>query len=140
MPKSVTAQGEAVAYCEKPLTNRGQYEIRKRCFDLEGHEGRCSDFSYLAHLDTIARRVGQKIRRDSTKTTGAAWRSDDAGPNRIDRWAMLLSDAELLEHDIDMEALSPGVQAKLRDKAAEYDDCIEVAQKLAWHAQNGGCP
>lgn len=64
-------------------------------------------------------------------TTGAAWKSSEAGPNRIVRWAMLLSDEELRKVGIDIEKLQPQVVAKLRDKAATYDDCMEVAHKLA---------
>jgi hypothetical protein len=129
-------ENRLVLYCEKPLRNKGRFPIPKRCFKLQGHSGSCADFGYLAHIDEAAAGVGRKIRRDATKTTGASWRSKDAGPNRIDRWAMLLSDSDLLGYDLDVEALSPGVQAKLRDKRATYDDCIEVAQKLAWHVYN----
>ena len=123
-----------IEYCENTLPVRGRFSIPKRCFRLKGHEGRCSDFGFLRHLASVAPRVSNKIKRDATKTTGAAWLSADAGPNRIDRWAMLLSDDELLEHGIDMAALSEGVQAKLREKAATYDQCIEVAQRLTWSA------
>lgn len=63
-------------------------------------------------------------------TTGAPWKSKDAGPNRILRWAMLLSDEELLRLGVNMRGLKASVQAKLREKAAEYDDCMAVAQKL----------
>ena len=63
-------------------------------------------------------------------TTGAAWKSQDAGPNRILRWIMLLPDPELLGIGIDMAQLKPQVVAKLREKAAPYADCMAVAQKL----------
>lgn len=77
--------------------------------------------------------MAAKIKRDATKTTGAAWKSDDAGPNRADRWAWLLSDEELLtQFNIDMAAMKPTVRAKLREKAASYDDCMAVAAKLTW--------
>ena len=78
----------------------------------------------------VAPRVRAKIIRDSTMTTGAAWKSADAGPNRILRWVMLLPDAELRKIGIDMAQLKPQVVAKLREKAANYDDCMAVAQKL----------
>jgi hypothetical protein len=45
---------------------------------------------------------------------------------------MLLSDSELLKYGIRMEKLKPQVVAKLREKAAPYDKCIEVAKKLTW--------
>lgn len=45
---------------------------------------------------------------------------------------MLLSDAELAQLGINMSALKPWVVAKLREKAASYDDCMSVAQYLAW--------
>ncbi|MDA7761042.1 hypothetical protein N8885_01030 [Aquiluna sp.] len=67
-------------------------------------------------------------------TTGAAWASSDAGPNRILRWVMLMSDDELEFFDISMKSLSPIIQAKLREKAATYQDCMAVARKLTWAA------
>ena len=76
-------------------------------------------------------------------TTGASWKSKDAGPNRIRRWAMLKTDAELLELDIDMSKLKPQVVAKLREKAASYQACMEVAQQLtflAYGMQNAPSP
>lgn len=65
-------------------------------------------------------------------TTGAAWKSEDAGPNRILRWVMLESDESLKGYGINMENLKDGVVAKLREKAADYDSCIQVAIKLTW--------
>jgi hypothetical protein len=67
-------------------------------------------------------------------TTGAAWKSEEAGPNRIVRWVMLRSDEELKKFGINMAKLKPAVVAKLREKAALYDDCIAVAKKLTWLA------
>ncbi|HAJ61753.1 MAG TPA: hypothetical protein DCP31_22990 [Cyanobacteria bacterium UBA8543] len=78
--------------------------------------------------------VAKKIERDATMTTGASWKSQDAGLNRILRWVMLLSDDELLDFGINMSQLKPQVIAKLREKAASYVDCIEVAKKLTWLA------
>jgi hypothetical protein len=63
-------------------------------------------------------------------TTGASWKSEDAGPNRILRWVMLLSDEELLKIGINMAGLKPQIVAKLREKSAEYPSCIAVAMKL----------
>lgn len=102
----------------------------QRCYNHENHSGRCDEYPYLRHLGECAPRVRAKIIRDATKTTGAAWKSDDAGPNRISRWVMLLSDEELAVLGIDMSALKPGVVAKLRDKAATYEDCMSSAQYL----------
>jgi hypothetical protein len=92
------------------------------------------EFPYLDHLKEVAPRVAAKIVRDATKTTGASWKSEDAGPNRISRWTMLLNDAELLALGINMGALKPWVIAKLREKSATYDDCMSAAQYLAWCA------
>ena len=78
----------------------------------------------------VAKRVASKIRRDAIMTTGASWKSDDAGPNRIVRWAMQLSDAELAARGISMHKLKPIIVAKLREKAASYEDCMACAQKL----------
>ncbi|QEE61596.1 hypothetical protein FVA74_08405 [Salinibacterium sp. dk2585] len=47
---------------------------------------------------------------------------------------MQLDNAALLEYDIDMAALSPLIQAKLREKAASYEDCMSVARRLTWLA------
>ena len=65
-------------------------------------------------------------------TTGAAWKSEEAGPNRILRWVMLESDNRLKDFDIDMSKLKPQVVAKLREKSANYDSCIRVAMSLAF--------
>ena len=44
----------------------------------------------------------------------------------------MLDDNELLKYGLDMSKLKPGVIAKLREKAADYDSCILVAAKLTW--------
>lgn len=85
---------------------------------------------FLRELQRTDPRVAAKIERDSIMTTGAAWKSEEAGPNRILRWVMLLKDSELLEYGIDMTSLQEQVISKLRDKAATYDQCIEVAMWL----------
>jgi len=119
-------------YCGSPLESRSRFAelAGHRCFDVAGHAGRCDEYPYLSHLAEIAPKVRQKIIRDATMTTGAAWASDDAGPNRILRWAMLQPDNVLTRFGINMAALKPGVVAKLREKAADYDACMAVAQKL----------
>lgn len=120
--------------CEKPISANTRFEkiINRRCFNIDGHSGRCSEYPYLTHLDSVAKNVSNKIKRDATKTTGAPWKSADAGPNRIDRWAMTLSDEDLLDYGVDMSQLKPGVQNKLREKAATYDECMVVAAYLTW--------
>lgn len=47
---------------------------------------------------------------------------------------MLLSDQELLKLGIDMSIFKPHVMAKLREKAATYEDCMLVGKKLTWLA------
>lgn len=122
--------------CNRDLTLRGKYKeiAKKTCHLPSGHDGRCEEFPYLSDFSTNHPRVANKIKRDSTKTTGAAWSSEDAGPNRIDRWVMLQSDETLLNYGINMAGLKPGVIAKLREKSATYEDCMSVAVKLTWLA------
>jgi hypothetical protein len=119
-------------FCLKLLANRSRYKdvSAKYCHREKGHEGICSEYPYLNHLKASHKRVADKIVRDATMTTGAAWKSDDAGPNRILRWVMLLSDEELLKFGLDMGKLKPGIVAKLREKSATYEDCMRVAAKL----------
>lgn len=123
-----------INYCGKQLSSRSKYDqiAQKKCHLIHGHEGVCSEFPFLKHLSETSPRVADKIKRDSTMTTGAAWKSDDAGPNRILRWVMLLPDADLLNYGLDMTQLKPQVIAKLREKSADYDSCIQVAIKLTW--------
>lgn len=122
--------------CGKPLPIRSKYSAisEKKCQLEKGHAGPCQEFPFLDDLKENHPRVANKIIRDSTKTTGAAWKSEDAGPNRIDRWVMLQPDDVLKEYGLNMGALKPGVIAKLREKAASYDDCMDVAAKLTWMA------
>jgi hypothetical protein len=122
--------------CKKNLPVRGKYKeiAEKKCYREYGHEWACEEFPFLTDLSARHPRVADKIKRDATKTTGAAWKSEDAGPNRIDRWVMLQSNEVLLQYGLNMTALKPGVVAKLREKAATYDDCMDVAAKLAWLA------
>lgn len=123
-------------FCNKEIASKSKYkELQpKLCHLPKGHAGKCSEFPFLAHLKKTAPNVAKKIERDSTMTTGAAWKSADAGPNRILRWVMLLDDSELLNYGIDMSQLKPGVIDKLRQKAATYNDCILGAIKLTWLA------
>jgi len=122
--------------CGKPLSSRSRFSKPglHRCYKVRGHSGKCSEFPYLEHLTRVAPRVARKIVRDSVMTTGAAWKSKDGGPNRIRRWVMLLSDEELLKLGIDMTRFSAVIVAKLREKAAQYTDCMQCAQKLTWLA------
>lgn len=122
--------------CNTQLTSRSKYKLlQPRCCQRpHGHSGSHAEFPFLDDLKQQHPRVAAKIIRDSTMTTGASWKSSDAGPNRILRWVMLLSDAELMKLGINMEKLKPQVVAKLREKAADYATCIEVAKKLTWLA------
>jgi hypothetical protein len=122
-------------YCQKAIPGRlSKYDPKdfQRCFKEEAHSGLCAVFPYLDHLGVKAPKVRQKIIRDATKTTGASWKSEDAGPNRISRWTMLLSDEQLKALGVNMGALKPWVVAKLREKAATYEDCMDAARKLTW--------
>ena len=119
-------------FCHKVIPTRSQYAdvAEHKCHCPKGHSGKCEEFPFLNHLKSINKQVAEKIKRDATMTTGAAWKSADAGPNRILRWVMLLDDEELLKYGINMAELKPGVIAKLREKAADYDSCTLVAAKL----------
>lgn len=136
--KRSTSGESLMAFCDKALKARknSKYDAADlhRCHHAHGHKGACEEFPYLNHMHEVAPRVCAKIVRDSTKTTGASWKSTDAGPNRISRWTMLLSDKELKAKGIDMANLKPWVVAKLRDKAASYTDCMDSARKLTWLA------
>jgi hypothetical protein len=122
--------------CEKVLRPRANSKYDPpdghKCQRVTGHSGPCGEFTYLDGLNDVAPKVREKIVRDATMTTGASWKSKDAGPNRIHRWTMLLTDDELLVLEIKMAALKPWVVAKLRQKAATYEDCMSSARYLAW--------
>ena len=121
-------------FCNKPIASRSQYAnvAQHKCHRVKGHTGKCEEFPFLNHLKEVNPQLANKIKRDATMTTGAAWKSEDAGPNRILRWVMLLDDVSLKEFGIDMSQLKPGVVSKLREKAADYDSCVLVAAKLTW--------
>lgn len=121
-------------FCNKIITTRSKYAdaAQHKCHCPKGHSGKCDEFPFLKHLKSVAPSVAKKIKRDATKTTGAAWKSKDAGPNRILRWVMMLDDEDLLKYGLDMSKLKPGIISKLREKAADYDSCILVAAKLTW--------
>ncbi len=121
-------------FCGKRIKTREKFDdvAIHTCHLEAGHKGRHAEYPFLQHLKAKHSRVANKIKRDATMTTGAAWKSEDAGPNRIARWAMQLTDKELKQHGLDMSKLRPGIVAKLRDKAASYDDCVDVAIKLTW--------
>ena len=119
-------------FCRKVIPSRSKYSelAERRCHKLANHSGRCAELPFLVHLSQEYPRVADKIERDAIMTTGAAWKSKEAGPNRILRWVMLASDEKLLQYEIDMRKLKPQVVAKLREKAASYDSCIRVAMAL----------
>lgn len=132
-----------VQLCQKSVASRSKFAPNggHKCHCILGHAGRCSEYPFLDHMKRIAPRVAKKIVRDSIMTTGASWKSEDAGPNRIRRWVMLLSDRELLKLGIDMKKLKPIIVAKLREKAATYEACMDVAMKLTWLAYGmPSCP
>jgi len=132
-----------IKLCNEIISSRSAYQsIQPRLCQLpKEHSGKHSEFHYLDHLRTVQKSVAEKIKRDSTMTTGAAWKSEEAGPNRILRWVMLLSDEELARYNIRMDKLKPQVVAKLREKAASYDNCMSVAKKLTWLVyQMNGAP
>ncbi len=122
--------------CLQKIPSRSKYDkIQPHLCQCEkGHTGPHAEFPFLLELKTSHPSVANKIRRDATMTTGAAWKSEEAGPNRILRWVMLLSDKELQRFGIHMKGLKPQVVAKLREKAARYEACMEVAKKLTWLA------
>ncbi|MGB1766386.1 MAG: hypothetical protein ACPHJE_03285, partial [Poseidonia sp.] len=71
-----------------PARSRSWPAPVKRCSRPAGHDGRCDEVYFLHHLRSLGglhRQVAEKINRDSFNTTGAAWGSDDAGPNRMPR-------------------------------------------------------
>ncbi len=72
-------------FCNKIIPTRSQYAeaASHRCHCRKGHAGRCSEYPFLVHLKSVDSQVAEKIKRDATMTTGAAWKSADAGPNRI---------------------------------------------------------
>lgn len=123
-------------FCRNSIASRSKFNalVDRKCHKLKGHPDDCKEFSFLDHLLSNYPRIGAKVIRDSIMTTGAAWKSEEAGPNRILRWVMLLSDEELLSYNINMSKLKPQVVRKLRDKAADYDSCIRVAMWLTYIA------
>ncbi len=127
---------DAAGLCRKVVPTRSKYAALadRRCHLPTGHDGECKEFPFLRQLKEVAPRVAAKIERDSIMTTGAAWKSAEAGPNRILRWVMLESDESLKDFDINMEDLQPQVVAKLREKAAPYDSCVRVAMSLTVQA------
>ena len=118
--------------CRKEVACRSKYGkcATRRCHQLAGHPGSCHELPFLRELKQTHPKVAAKIERDSMMTTGAAWKSEQAGPNRILRWVMLLEDEQLRDYGIDMGAMQRQVVSKLRDKAAPYDACVEVAMWL----------
>lgn len=130
-------------FCRKAIGTRSKFNhiATRRCHKLINHSGKCEEFPFINHLKAEHSRVAAKIIRDSIMTTGAAWKSEEAGPNRILRWVMLLSDEELLRYGINMSKLKTQVVSKLREKAANYDSCIQVSMWLTYIAyQMTGAP
>lgn len=105
-------------FCRNELPSRSRYSdlAKRRCHKLKGHDGECQELPFLNQLRTDHPKVEKKIERDSMMTTGAAWKSEEAGPNRILRWVMLENDDVLLRYKINMSKLKPQVVTKLREK------------------------
>lgn len=134
---------DACSLCRKVIESTSKFDelAARKCHMPGGHNGKCREFPFLRHLETSAPKVAEKIKRDAIMTTGAAWKSKEAGPNRILRWVMLSPDDVLLKYGIDMSRLKPQVVAKLRDKAAPYDSCIQASMWLTYLVyQMGGAP
>lgn len=93
--------------CLRVLPSRSTFkEIQPRlCQKLEGHLDAHHEFPYLDGFYHLYPSVAKKIIRDATMTTGAAWKSPEAGPNRALRWIMLLPDEELRHFGIHMNKL-----------------------------------
>jgi len=132
-------EGEPMDFCNKPIKSRAKkYKdtVVRCCHHIKGHDGICEEYPFLSHLksDDYSVKVAEKIVRDSENTTGAAWKSKKAGPNRAPRWVLLLPDDELETYGLNMANYEPDVAAKLKEKAASYELCIEVAIKLTWLA------
>ena len=119
-------------FCRKIIKSSSKYSTlaERRCHKFPGHSEKCDEMPFLNHLSQSNPKVTRKIIRDSVMTTGAAWKSEEAGPNRILRWVMLESNSVLLSFGIDMSKLQPQVVAKLREKSADYDSCVKVAMWL----------
>ena len=71
-------------FCNKPIQSRSKYAdvASCRCHLNVGHPGKCCEYPFLKHLNLVNKRVADKIKRDATMTTGAAWKSEDAGDLR----------------------------------------------------------
>jgi hypothetical protein len=123
---------DAGEFCRNPIKSSSKYSslADRRCHKYSDHLDKCEEMPFLNDLKKNFPKVARKITRDSIMTTGAAWKSEEAGPNRILRWVMLESDDSLLNFGITMSNLKPQVVAKLREKAADYDSCIKVAMWL----------
>lgn len=119
---------------ERPRSTQ-QPDGGHRCHLPENHEGCCDEHPALADLRRSAPSVAEKIRRDATRSTGAAWESDNAGANRINRWVMLKSYVAIYrDHGVDVRRWNARVRKRHREKAAAYSDCVQVVRKLAWLA------
>ena len=121
-------------FCGKPISSSSKYAklATRRCYCLDGHSGGCQEFPFLYHLSKTHPSVANKVKRDSTMTTGASWKSKKAGPNRILRWVMLEEDEKLIEYGIDLSKMRSQVVQKLREKSATYDMCMNVAMFLTF--------
>lgn len=132
-------------FCGKPISSKSKFAkfTNHKCWNLKDHLGKCNEWHFLKNLKTQHSKIAEKIKRDSIHTTGASWSGKNAGPNRILRWVVQLSDEQLDELGFRFTSLSPSLQKKLRDKSADYDTCMCVARKLThifYGTQGVYCP
>lgn len=111
-----------------------------RCSKLHGHDGRCSERHFLDHLKGLGglhKKIAAKIERDSFNTTGAAWNTGVAGPNRMPRHvANLPRDAlnrALVANNYPTLDMLRNPE-KITDKGASRDECLRVAIQLTREA------
>lgn len=114
-----------------------------RVWAIEGCEG------IVRHVAQRLLAVGEQVVDVPAKlsarmrmfATGQGRKTDDTDAHsialvgvRIERWVMQLDNETLAAYGINMHSLSPTIQAKLREKAASYQDCMAVSRRLTWLA------
>lgn len=101
--------------------------MQRVCANAPGHDGRCSDMPFLAHLRATFPKVAEKIERDSFQTRGASWGRDSDGHqarrNRQPRWTLRPGDSFYPKHH------------------QSYSGCLAVAAELTIQAyEMAGAP
>ncbi|MCH2428938.1 MAG: hypothetical protein MK168_06400, partial [Candidatus Thalassarchaeum sp.] len=128
------------ALCWKKLPDRNSswpaIPGGRHCHKLPGHSGSCGEFGFLNNLKSIDNKIANKVKRVSWNTTGAAWKTKKAGPNRMPRYVAALPIEEfekaLKEKGFNLNELS--TPEKIIEKGATYAQCINVAIKLTREA------